>query len=176
MSLPNSISVARIGLVPAFVFLGYGDSDASRIGAFVVFFVASVSDYVDGYLARRWNHDSGVGQWLDPLADKLLIGAALVLLVDELSFPAWAAAIIAAREVSIQILRIRVVRGGGRLPASPGAKIKTVVQLGMVSWWVLPWESIGFVHWLWVAAALAATVWTGVEYFVKTTAREPAAL
>ena len=167
MNLPNWITVARIAVVPVLLILGYGDSDAAALGALAVFVAASLSDSVDGYIARRYATVSRAGEFLDPLADKLLVGAALVVLVDNRLFPLWAALIIAARELGVQLLRIQIVRGGGTLPASKAAKAKTVLQICMVSWWLLPFDSIGLLHWAWLAAALATTAWSGLEYFVK---------
>jgi CDP-diacylglycerol---glycerol-3-phosphate 3-phosphatidyltransferase len=166
MNLPNGITMARIALIPVFVVLAYGESSAAAVGAFFVFGIASGSDMIDGYLARRWNIESRLGKFLDPLADKLLVGAALVVLVDAHDFPLWAALVIAIREVAVQILRIQVVRTGADLPASPAAKAKTFSQLGMVGWWLLPWSDINAGHWILLALAVATTVWSGAEYFM----------
>lgn len=168
MNLPNSITIFRVFLVPVFLVLAYGDSKAAAVGSFCVFLVASLSDFVDGYLARKNNAISRVGQFLDPLADKLLVGAALLVLVGTRAFPLWAALLIALREIAIQILRTSIVSGGGNLPASKVAKTKTVVQISMVCWWLLPWSSPNLVHWLYLAAALVTTFWSGAEYFVRT--------
>lgn len=166
MSLPNWITVARIALVPVFVVFAYGDSDERALGA-VVFIIASLSDFLDGYLARKWGLESRVGEFLDPLADKLLVGAALVVLVDTREFPLWAALIVAAREIYIQIFRTRIVRGGGEMPASWWGKAKTLLQIVMVSWWLLPGD-VGFWHWFWLTAAITATLWSGFEYVTRT--------
>lgn len=174
MNLPNAITIARIALVPLFVFLAYGDTDPAAIAAFSVFLVASLSDFLDGYLARRSAVITRAGEFLDPLADKLLVGAALYALVATRSFPLWAALVIGAREVIIQVLRIRIVSTGGTLPASPLAKMKTVLQICMVSWWLLPWEEISFAHWWWLTAALIATVASGARYFSNWKSTEPA--
>jgi CDP-diacylglycerol--glycerol-3-phosphate 3-phosphatidyltransferase len=165
MNLPNWITVGRVALVPVFLVLSYGDSTASAVGAFAVFLVASLSDFVDGYLARRAATITHVGEFLDPLADKLLVGAALIVLVDTRDFPLWAALLIAVREVAVQILRIRIVSGGGRLPASSMGKLKTVSQIAMVSWWLLPWDEVNIGHWMLLGAAVISTVWSGVRYF-----------
>lgn len=167
MNLPNAITVARIALVPVFVIFAYSETTSGAVTAFVLFLVASLSDFVDGYLARRSGVVTGIGEFLDPLADKLLVGAALWTLVDARGFPLWAALVIAAREVVIQILRIRVVNSGGRLPASRLAKLKTVFQIVMVCWWLLPWDEVSAVHWVLLAAALSVTVFSGIEYFVN---------
>jgi CDP-diacylglycerol--glycerol-3-phosphate 3-phosphatidyltransferase len=167
MNLPIWISVGRVVLIAVFVVLSYGDSTASAVGAFTVFLVASVSDFVDGYLARRSGTVSGVGEFLDPLADKLLVGAALFVLVDARGFPLWAALLIAFREIAVQVLRTRIVSGGGRLPASSLGKLKTVSQIVMVCWWLLPWDHINIGHWMWLGGALLSTYWSGGLYFVK---------
>jgi CDP-diacylglycerol--glycerol-3-phosphate 3-phosphatidyltransferase len=175
MNLPNWITVARIGLVPVFLVLAYGDSGSAAVGAFATFAVASISDSLDGYLARRGDLVSRLGQFLDPLADKLLVGAALIALVSTRDFPVWAALVIAAREVAVQWLRTRIVRGGGALPASRAAKLKTLIQVGMVSWWLLPWDARNAGHWLWVGAALVWTMWSGAEYFLHRAEKEAVA-
>lgn len=164
MNVPNAITIARIALVPLFLFFAYRDSDAAAYISFILFLAASLSDLVDGYLARRAGSITKVGEFLDPLADKLLVGAALFVLVDERSFPLWAAVVIAVREVVIQVWRIRVVNAGGRLPASRFAKLKTALQITMVSWWLLPWDSVSIVHHGLLGAALVATVLSGIEY------------
>lgn len=165
MSLPNWITVARIALVPVFVVFAYGDKDTRALGT-LIFVGAALSDFLDGYLARRWRLTSRVGEFLDPLADKLLIGAALVVLVDAREFPLWAALTVAGREIYIQIFRTRVVRAGGEMPASWWGKAKTLLQTVMVSWWLLPGD-VGFLHWFWLVAAVAATLWSGYEYVTR---------
>jgi CDP-diacylglycerol--glycerol-3-phosphate 3-phosphatidyltransferase len=171
VNLPNAITLARIALVPVFLVLAYRPGTGAAVGAFAVFLIASLSDSLDGYLARKNNTVSRMGQFLDPLADKLLVGAALVVLVGTRDLPLWIALLIAFREVAIQILRTQIVSGGGDLPASPVAKIKTVAQISMVCWWLLPWSSVNVGHWAWVAVVLGTTLWSGVEYLVKAQSR-----
>ena len=167
MTTPNAITIIRVALVPVFVFLAYGDSRATAVASLIVFAVASFSDLVDGYLARRNDSVSRFGEFADPLADKLLVGAALYVLVDTTAFPLWVALVIAAREVIVQVLRIRIVNRGGALPASASAKAKTLLQIAMVGWWLLPWNEVSAVHWVLVAVVLAATIWSGAEYIVN---------
>jgi CDP-diacylglycerol---glycerol-3-phosphate 3-phosphatidyltransferase len=166
MGIANWVTVARIASVPVFVWLAYMDSSGAAVAAFALFLAASLSDSLDGYLARRWNTVSRVGKFLDPLADKLLVGAALVVLVTTRSFPLWAALAIAFREVAVQILRTQIVRGGRDLPASNTAKLKTILQITMVCWWLLPFDSPTPVHWLLMVAAVAVTLWSGAQYFI----------
>lgn len=174
MNLPNAITFARIALVPVFLVFAYGDSDADQIAALAVFLVASLSDSLDGYLARRSGTITRLGQFVDPLADKILVGAALVALVADEGFPLWAALVIAVREVAVQVLRIRRTTGGRTMPASPFAKAKTATQLVMVSWWLLPWEETNLGHWAWIAAALFTTAASGIDYFRTAPAPEAA--
>lgn len=152
-------------MVPVFLVAAYRDSEAAALFAFGLFVIASLSDSLDGYLARSRGLITPLGQFLDPLADKLLVGAALVALVGTRGFPLWAALVIAIREVAVQMLRIRIVNGGGTLPASQAAKAKTFLQIVMVSWWLLPWSAINAGHWVWLVGALFSTVWSGALYF-----------
>jgi CDP-diacylglycerol--glycerol-3-phosphate 3-phosphatidyltransferase len=172
MNVPNSVTVARVFMVPLFVALSYHDSTTAAVWAFVVFLIASISDFVDGYLARRNGTESRLGQFLDPLADKLLVGAALVVLVDTRDFPLWAALLIAAREIAVQLLRTGVVQRGGTLPASSAAKLKTMLQILMVGWWLLPWDEVNPVHWVLLAGVLVTTLWSGYEYFAGARRKE----
>jgi CDP-diacylglycerol--glycerol-3-phosphate 3-phosphatidyltransferase len=166
MNLPNWITAGRIALVPVFLAFAYGHSTLTAIVAFVVFVIASATDSLDGRLARRRGETTRAGSFLDPLADKLLLAAALIVLVDHRGFPLWAALVIAFREIAVQVLRTRIVRGGGDLPASPAGKMKTVLQGIMVGWWLLPWERNPG-HWVLLALVLVATLWSGGEYFVR---------
>ena len=174
MNLPNAITVARIAMVPVFLLYAYAETDSGAYLAFALFLVASISDLVDGYLARRAGSITKVGEFLDPLADKLLVGAALFALVATRDFPLWAALVIGVREVVIQIHRISVVNSGGRLPASRFAKLKTALQISMVSWWLLPWDDISAIHWVLLVVAIVATVLSGLEYLQATRTDEAA--
>ncbi|MDQ3962847.1 MAG: CDP-diacylglycerol--glycerol-3-phosphate 3-phosphatidyltransferase [Actinomycetota bacterium] len=167
MNLPNAITVGRVALVPVFLVLAFRDSTSATAAALVVFLVASVSDFVDGYIARRDDTISRVGQFLDPTADKLLVGAALVVLVAQHDFPLWAAILLGLREVVVQVVRTNIVRDGGTLPSSATGKIKTVSQIVMVSWWLLPWERINLVHWILLGEALIFSFVSGIEYIVR---------
>lgn len=169
MNLPNAITVARVAMVPFFLLFAFAESNSSRVIAFVLFLVASLSDILDGYLARKNGQITRLGQFLDPTADKLLVGAALVVLVMERRFPLWAAIVLGIREVLVQVLRTRIVNSGGTLPASPSAKAKTVLQIWLVSWWLLPWGGINVIHGVLLGLALVVSVISGTEYF--TTAR-----
>jgi CDP-diacylglycerol--glycerol-3-phosphate 3-phosphatidyltransferase len=166
MNLPNWITVGRIALIPLFLVLALGHSTVAALTAFAVFVIASATDTLDGRLARQRGETTRAGSFLDPLADKLLLASALVVLVGDRSFPLWAAVVIAVREVAVQLLRTQIVRGGGDLPASPAGKMKTVLQGIMVGWWLLPWERNPG-HWVLLGVVLVVTLWSGGEYFMR---------
>ena len=136
VNLPNSLTVARIFLVPLLVvvlltnFPEWRPFGVSKelLGA-AIFGIAALTDWLDGYLARRRKQVTGFGQWMDPLADKMLIMAALVSLVQMNMAPAWMAAVIVGREFFVTVLRIIAHTRGQALPASPLGKVKLVVQV-----------------------------------------------
>lgn len=167
MNLPNAITVARIALVPVFLVLAFRDSTSATAAALIVFVAASISDFIDGYVARRDAKITRAGQFLDPTADKLLVGAALVVLVAQRDFPLWAGILLAAREIVVQIIRTNIVRDGGTLPSSATGKIKTVSQIVMVSWWLLPWARVNMGHWILLGETLIFSFVSGFEYVVR---------
>ncbi|MGH2768317.1 MAG: CDP-diacylglycerol--glycerol-3-phosphate 3-phosphatidyltransferase [Actinomycetota bacterium] len=175
----NLVTFGRIALVPVFVYLMYtgaspdpspsrGPSAAERLGpwlAIVVFILAGLSDYLDGYLARR-HRVTTLGTFLDPLADKILVGAALVTLVALRGFPLWAAIVIAARELAVSLLRSAALRRGRSIPASKAGKAKTATQIPMVLLWLLPRSgTIVVAQDLAVLVAVALTIFSGAQYF-----------
>jgi CDP-diacylglycerol--glycerol-3-phosphate 3-phosphatidyltransferase len=135
----------------------------------MVFAVAAVSDSLDGYLARRHKRVTSFGQFLDPLADKLLVGAALVTLVAFRDFPAWAAIVIVIREVAVSLLRVAAAGRGRSLPANMVGKLKTAVQIPTVMIWLLPRaDEVAIVQDLVLWLAVVLTVVSGVMYFART--------
>jgi CDP-diacylglycerol--glycerol-3-phosphate 3-phosphatidyltransferase len=182
-----AVTFLRIALVPIFLYFMYadrqrGDETASTVApvfALIVFAVAAVSDSLDGYLARRHKRVTSFGQFLDPLADKLLVGAALVTLVAFRDFPAWAAIVIVIREVAVSLLRIAAVGRGRSLPANLVGKLKTAIQIPTVMIWLLPrQDEVAIVQDLVLWLAVVLTVVSGVMYFARARAllapRDPA--
>jgi CDP-diacylglycerol---glycerol-3-phosphate 3-phosphatidyltransferase len=176
MNWANFVTAIRIMLAPVFVYFMYagggrGFDSASKAGsviAFVVFAVAAASDSLDGFLARRHNMVTRLGQFLDPAADKLLVGAALVTLVALRGFPLWAAVVIAFREVAVSLLRSLAMRRGGSLPASPSGKLKTAAQIPTVMLWLLARRGwVATVQDVSVYLAVAVTVASGIQYFAR---------
>jgi CDP-diacylglycerol--glycerol-3-phosphate 3-phosphatidyltransferase len=136
LNLPNSITLGRIFLVPLLVVVLLTSFDGRKVlgvsnemlGA-AIFGLASLTDWLDGFLARRRGQVTGIGQWMDPLADKLLVTAALISLVQLDRAPAWMVAVILGRELSVTVLRSMIHARGQSLPASPLGKIKMAAQV-----------------------------------------------
>ncbi|GAB3031152.1 CDP-diacylglycerol--glycerol-3-phosphate 3-phosphatidyltransferase [Parafrigoribacterium mesophilum] len=173
-NVANIITVVRILLAPLFIWMLL--ADAGELGllrylAAALFIVAIVTDSVDGRLARRQNLVTNVGKLLDPIADKVLTGGALVALslLGELWW--WVTIVILVRELGITAFRFAVLRNRV-VAASPGGKLKTVVQAVAISLYLVPlWVFLGdWMHWVngvVMGAALVLTVLTGIDYLVK---------
>lgn len=169
-NLANVLTGVRMALVPVFLvllFVGDGHETFWRIAAFVVFSVAVITDRFDGALARSYGMVTEFGTLADPIADKALIGAALIGLSMLGDLPWWIAVVILIREVGITVLRFAVLRHGV-IPASRGGKLKTLVQAVAIGLFILPlsgaWLSAAWVI-MWVAVVL--TVVTGVDYVIS---------
>jgi len=169
LNAANVLTALRIVLIPVFVVLvilsGMTDS-RWRMAAAVAFGVASLTDYVDGWIARRFGLITSFGKVADPIADKALTGAALVLLSAYGALPWWVTLLILVREWGVTALRFWVIRLGV-IAASRGGKWKTVLQIAAISWYLWPFGSplAGVGPWL-MGAALVVTVITGVDYTV----------
>jgi len=166
----NALTGLRLVLIPVFVALtvasGMTDSRL-RMLACAAFFVASLTDFVDGWIARTWNMVTSFGKVADPIADKLLTGTALVLLSWYNRLPWWVTVVILVRELGVTGLRFWVIRHGV-IPASRGGKIKTALQILAIAWYLWPFPSaaqrIGEAI---MAAAVVVTVATGVDYVAR---------
>jgi CDP-diacylglycerol--glycerol-3-phosphate 3-phosphatidyltransferase/cardiolipin synthase len=176
-NLPNILTMLRIALVPFFVWFLVADAPGlqSELGpwrwaAVAAFAVAIYTDKLDGDIARSRGLITNFGKIADPIADKLLIGSALVMLSILNELPWWITIVILVREWGITALRFFVIRYGV-IPASRGGKLKTVVQTAAIFLFLVPLGAIA--PWLvWVAfavmmAAVLITVWTGVEYVIE---------
>lgn len=183
MNLPNKITLSRIALIPVFILilsipLAFGDvtiADVTMpvthlIGA-IIFIIASGTDWLDGYYARKYNLITNFGKFLDPLADKLLVAAALVLLVQFEMAPAWAVIIIISREFAVTGLRLVAAGEGIVLAASQMGKIKTATQLIAISLLLLhnfPLAFLPFPVDVWMLyIATFFTALSGIDYFIK---------
>jgi CDP-diacylglycerol---glycerol-3-phosphate 3-phosphatidyltransferase len=170
VNVANLLTVSRLVLVPVFLitlFAGDGHSTGWRIVATGVFTVASITDNLDGRLARRLGLVTDFGKIVDPIADKALIGAALVGLSLLHELPWWVTVVIAVRELGITLLRFWVIRYGV-IPASQGGKAKTLTQIVAIGLFLLPLPpALDVVSWLVMGVALVLTVVTGVDYVVR---------
>lgn len=171
LTLPNLLTIGRILAVPVIVAcLAVQGNNTLRGVALALFIIASLTDWLDGYLARAWDQQSALGAMLDPIADKLLVGAILIMLVADRTIAGvhvWAPVIILCRELLVSGLREVLATANVKLPVTNTAKLKTAIQ--MISLAVLlaaPLASetianIGLLL-LWAAALLSA--WTGADY------------
>lgn len=173
VNVANMLTALRLVLVPVFLLFlmsGDGHQTASRITAFVIFAVAVMTDRLDGSLARRYDMITEFGKLADPIADKMLIGAALIGLSMLGDLPWWVTVVILIREIGITVLRFAVI-SRGVIPASHGGKLKTLVQAVAIGLFVLPlhsWPPVWLtVAWWVMGAAILLTVATGVDYVVS---------
>lgn len=169
-NLPTFLTLLRIAAVPllAWLILDF-DALGTHLLAAAVFIAASLTDLVDGALARKYNQITSFGVLLDPIADKLLTGTALVCLSLIGQLPWWVTSVILLREFAVTALRLFVVRTEV-LPASPGGKAKTVLQIIAISAYLIGLGTLSgwwMIAALLMAAALIATVLTGIDYLVK---------
>ena len=179
MNLPNSLTIARIFLVPLLVVVLLTKLDnwwpfgfSKEIVGALIFGVASLTDWADGYLARRRQLVTDFGQWMDPLADKLLVTAALISLVQLGLAPAWMVAIILGREFAVTVLRSVAYARGLRLPASGLGKTKLIAQVVAILALILGQGHLGqlFVIGqiaLWVATLVALI--SAIDYYRRFT-------
>ena len=174
LNLPNSLTLIRIALIPLFVLVFYLDYDWARPAAALIFSLAGITDWLDGYFARKLGQTSAFGAFLDPVADKLMVAVALVLIVntDHRLLVALSAAVIIGREIAISALREWMSEIGRRshVAVSPIGKLKTIVQITaliMLIWKVdllfIPMYATGYIL-IMVAAAL--TLWSMATYLM----------
>jgi CDP-diacylglycerol---glycerol-3-phosphate 3-phosphatidyltransferase len=165
VNVANGLTVARLALVPVFVWFLLDGGTAARTIAFVAFAVASVTDLLDGELARRRGLITDFGKIADPIADKALTGSALITLscLGELAW--WVTAVIVVRELAVTGLRFWVIRQGV-IAASRGGKIKTMLQILAISLYVLPIH-LTVLREVVMGAAVAVTVVTGLDYTAR---------
>jgi CDP-diacylglycerol--glycerol-3-phosphate 3-phosphatidyltransferase len=164
-NIANALTIARLAIVPVFTAFLFVDGTSWRIAALGVFLLASLTDQLDGWLARKYGLITDFGKIADPIADKALIGAALVSLSYLGEIPWWVTVAILAREAGVTLLRFLVIRHGV-IPASYGGKVKTVLQITAIAFYMLP-PMPGPVRWVAMGLALLVTVATGIDYVVR---------
>ena len=129
MTLPNILTCVRVLLIPVFMVLAYQNNLPCDIAALIVYVVACLTDYVDGYLARKNNQVTNFGKFMDPVADKLLVMAALLIFIEDGTIPAWAVAIILGREFIVSALRMVAASEGLVIAANMWGKAKTMITM-----------------------------------------------
>lgn len=175
-TLPNLLSLFRIAIIPVLVYLLTFDDAVSALLAAALFLFASLTDFFDGYLARRYRSVSNLGKILDPLADKLMVVAALIMLVDvnrpgEPELPAWLVVVIIVRETAVTILRGVAFTEGIVMQAEEMGKYKFSLQAIAVFTLLVHYPYLGIdfyvigIYFLWIAAVVA--VWSGANYYVQ---------
>jgi CDP-diacylglycerol--glycerol-3-phosphate 3-phosphatidyltransferase len=166
-NIANALTVLRLALVPVFLavlFHGTGKVTSWRVAAWAVFAVASVTDRFDGELARRRGLITEFGKLADPIADKALVGAALIGLSALHELPWWVTVVILIREVGVTVLRFWVIRHGV-IPASRGGKLKTLLQAVAIGLFVLPpYGWLRDIAWVVMVAAILVALATGLDY------------
>jgi CDP-diacylglycerol--glycerol-3-phosphate 3-phosphatidyltransferase len=174
-NIANAVTAARVVLVPIFGIVLVADGGGHqtlRLAAFGIFALAALSDRLDGYLARSQHLVTDVGKIADPIADKLLMGTALVALSVMRELPWWVTVVILVREIGITVLRLSMLHRRV-IAASTGGKLKTVVQAVAIGLFILPlheWTALRFVAWgvMWLAIVL--TMVTGFDYLRRAAA------
>lgn len=170
MNLPNKLTVLRVLLIPFFVaalLWGHGENTTLRYVAAAIFIVASLTDLLDGKIARKYNLVTNFGKFMDPLADKLLVCSALICLIELGDIPAWMVIVIISREFIISGFRLVASDNGVVIAASYWGKFKTTFQMIAVVLLIVGIESMAVVTnaCLWIAVVL--TVVSLVDYIVK---------
>ena len=165
MNLPNKLTLLRIIMIPVFVVLLYLDFPFNNLVALAVFILASITDTLDGYIARKYILITDFGKFMDPIADKLLVTAAMLVFVDWHMMPAWVVIVVVAREFIVSALRLVAANNGRVIAAGWSGKVKTastmvcicIMLLGLPQW----------VNAVCSAVILVTTAYSGIEYLVK---------
>jgi CDP-diacylglycerol---glycerol-3-phosphate 3-phosphatidyltransferase len=164
LNLPNLLTVLRIMLVPVLVVALLGNTPEGDVLAAVVFALASATDFIDGYLARSRDSVTTFGKLMDPLADKLLIIAALISLVSLQRLPAWVAMVIITRELAVTVLRMGATQAGVVMEASQFGKVKTCMQIALILSLIAVHGTPAWLEAL-LYATVVVTVLSGLDYF-----------
>ena len=169
MTTASKITLVRVALIPVYMVLMYlskGVPGGFLWGALAVFIAASLTDFVDGQIARRCNQVSDFGKFLDPLADKLLVTAAFIIFVEWGRMPAWAVVLVVAREFAISGLRMVAANNGTVIAAAWSGKIKTsCTMVGLIAMMAFTTSSV--LDTVVTVVIVVTTVYSGIEYFVK---------
>ena len=169
MTTASKITLVRVAFIPVymvFMYLSGGHTNLWMWIALGLFILASLTDYIDGQIARKCNQVSDFGKFLDPLADKLLTIAAMVMFCQWGKMPAWALMIVLTREFAVTGLRLVAVGKGKVIAAGWSGKVKTAsTMLGLCAWMAFP--EVTALGWIITGIIVVTTVYSGVEYFIQ---------
>jgi len=169
MTLASKITLVRVAMIPAFMatmYLSGGQSGTWMLISLAIFIVASLTDFIDGYIARHYNQTTDFGKFLDPLADKLLTIAAMTMFCEWGVFPAWALMIVLTREFAVTGLRLVAVQKGTVIAAGWSGKVKTAsTMVGLCVMMAIP--GIPVLNWVVIVMIVATTLYSGIEYFIQ---------
>ena len=169
MTTASKITLVRVAMIPAFMVTMYLSQGQAGLWMWVslgIFIIASLTDFVDGYIARHYNQTTDFGKFLDPLADKLLTIAAMTVFCEWGVFPAWALMIVLTREFAVTGLRLVAVQKGNVIAAGWSGKVKTAsTMVGLCAMMAIP--GISWLNWVVIGIIVLTTVYSGVEYFVQ---------
>ena len=165
MNTANKLTLSRVIMIPLFLVVLYLGFPFSQYVALAIFILASITDFVDGYIARHYNQVTDFGKFMDPLADKVLVMAAMLWFVETGRFPAWALLIVIAREFAVTALRLIAVERGRVIAAAWSGKIKTAsTMVGICVMFLFPHPVVDAVV---MAVIVLTTLYSGAEYFIK---------
>ena len=169
MTLASKITLLRVAFIPAYMVLMYlsgGNSGLWMTLSLIIFILASITDYIDGQIARKFDQVSDFGKFLDPLADKLLTIAAMTMFCQWGRMPSWALMIVLTREFAVTGLRLVAVGKGKVIAAGWNGKVKTAATMvGLCFWMAFP--SVTVLGSVIIAVIVITTVYSGIEYFVQ---------
>ena len=169
MTLASKITLVRVAMIPAYLvtmYLSQGQAGLWMYLSLAIFIIASLTDFLDGYIARHYNQTTDFGKFLDPLADKLLTVAAMAMFCEWGIFPAWALMVILTREFAVSGLRMVASQKGSVIAAGWSGKVKTAsTMVGLCAMMALP--GIDVLNWVVIIMIVATTLYSGVEYFIQ---------
>ena len=165
MNTANKLTMLRVALIPVYLIVLYWGFAGATYAALAIFVIASLTDFVDGYIARHYNQTTDFGKFMDPLADKVLVLSSMLWFCQAGRLPAWAVAIVVAREFAVSGLRLVAVDNGRVIAAGWSGKVKTFSTMVCLCLMHLPIP--GWLDWVCVAVIAVTTLYSGVEYFVK---------
>ena len=169
MTTASKITMVRVAMIPMYMaamYMSHGQAGMWMYISLGIFIIASLTDFVDGYIARHYNQTTDFGKFLDPLADKLLTIAAMAMFCEWKIFPAWALMIVLTREFAVTGLRLVAVQKGNVIAAGWSGKVKTAsTMVGLCAMMARP--GIPVLNWVVIAVIVITTVYSGGEYFVQ---------